>query len=111
MVRQKPIACLHLALFYAVALVFLAMPIVATTTINIGGLFPLTTTGNRASGRQNLAAVLLAIDQVNNKSDSINDALLENYNVCAGFVYESLKMHFFTCSLFFMQMFFFVSFF
>ena len=84
MVRQKPIACLHLALFCISVIVLLAISIVATTTVNIGGLFPLTTAGDRASGRQNLAAVLLAIDQVNNKSDGIHDTLLENYNVRAG---------------------------
>lgn len=55
----------------------------ATTTVNIGGLFPLTTTTDGASGRQNLAAVLLAISQVNNKNDGIHDTVLDKFNVRA----------------------------
>jgi hypothetical protein len=83
MVRQKPTACLHLALFCVAVITFLAMSIMGTTTVNIGGLFPLTPAADHASGRQNLAAVLLAIDQVNNKNDGIHDTLLDKFTVRA----------------------------
>ena len=49
----------------------------SATSVNIGGLFPLTS--NRGFGNQELAAIMLAFYQVNNKTDGIADNLLENF--------------------------------
>ena len=84
MTRQKKSASVAVTLIVVVVVstFSLARAVVAKTTVNIGGLFPLKTAADRStSGRQNLAAVMLAIDQLNDKNDGINDNLLANFTV------------------------------
>ena len=83
MARQKIAARVIASLLVVVVSTSsLARAVVAKTTVNIGGLFPLKTAADRStSGRQNLAAVMLAIDQLNDKNDGINDNLLTNFTV------------------------------
>ena len=66
---------LTLFLFFSNAILLTAR----TSVINIGGLFRLMPADR--FGSQELAAVILAISQVNNKSDGMADALLENFRV------------------------------
>ena len=49
----------------------------SATTINIGGLFPLTP--EHGTGNQELAAAMLAINQVNDNTDGIADNLLKDF--------------------------------
>ena len=51
----------------------------AATPINIGGLFPLTF--DQGSGNEELAAAMLAISQINNKTDGIADNILTDFQV------------------------------
>ena len=46
-----------------------------TTAINIGGLFPLISD----HGNQELAAVMMALSQVNNKTDGVADTVLVDF--------------------------------
>ena len=60
-------------------------------TLRVGGLFPQFQLDNNAgyvvdnAGVRETAAVQMAIDQVNNKSDGVYDHLLPNTQVCCLF--------------------------
>ena len=62
-----------LVLFFA-SFVFLNA---GATRINIGGLFPLIS--DHGSGKHELAAVMLAFSQVNNKTDGVADTVLADF--------------------------------
>ena len=59
------------------ALVANVLSSAGATTINVGSLFPLSS--DHGSGNHELAAVLLAISHVNNKTDDIADNLLVDF--------------------------------
>ena len=66
-----------------------------TTAINIGGLFPLISD----HGNQELAAVMMALSQVNNKTDGVADALLTDFQARPPILLIILTVHSIKCLL------------
>ena len=69
--------CINCALAALFANIVFLRASATTSSINIGGLFPLK--ADHGTGNQELAATMLAISQINNKTDGIADNLLERF--------------------------------
>ena len=64
-------------MFTTLAIASIVFSNVQATTINIGGLFSLTT--KLGPGNKELAAVMLAISHANNKTDGVIDNILADF--------------------------------
>ena len=87
MVCRRNFASSTLVLIFANA-IFLSA---GTRAINIGGLFPLIS--DHGSGNQELAAVMLAISQINNKTDGVADTLLTDFQARPPMLYIIVTAH------------------